>query len=175
MEETTRKKVLEIIRQAINEVVYDEMKKMPGKLQAKQEEMKKTKAQRAQDAHEAIFGPSDDEWNYKLRLHENEEKPKVTSDELIQFEKEFKGHFPGISFDKQMGPGQNGQIIDFPIKNGQKDAITSGKIAIGKEVIGFSMSLLNGFKIKSVIDGGQLKEFEITKETKVKRNYEQIL
>jgi len=163
MDENTRKKVIEIIRETIDEVVYDEMRQMPKKLQAKQEEMSKTKAQRAQDAHDALFGKKEEEHNYKLQLHENEEKPKVLANELSQFEKEFKSHFPGISFDKQSG---NGQIVDFPIKDGKTDAITSGTITVGQDKIGFSMSLTNGLKIESVADNGMPKEFEINKDTK---------
>jgi len=166
MNETERKKVLEIIKQTIDEVVYDEVKKMPLKIQARQEELAKTRAQREQDAHDALFGNENEEMTYKLRLHENEEKPKITTDELINFEKEFKSRFPNISFDKQVAQGQNGQIVDFPIKNGQKDAFTSGKIKIEKNEIQFTMSLINGIKVKSIIEGGRLKEFEINSETK---------
>jgi len=166
MDETIRKKVLEIIRGTIDEVVYDEMRQMPKKLQAKQEEMKKTKAQRAQDAHDALFGSKEEEHNYKLRLHEGEEKPKISADELNEFEKEFKGHFPGISFDKQIGLGKNGQIVDFPTKDGKTDAVTSGTISIGQNKIGFTMSLANGFKIRSITEQGNPKEFEISKDTK---------
>ena len=170
MEENIRKKILEIIRETINEMVYDEMKQMPSRLEAKQDELKKTKAQMAQDAHDALFGifgsPEDDGISYRLKLHESENKPRVSSNELESFETEFKGHFPGISFDKQVGGGKNGQIVDFPLNNGQKDAVTSGVITIGQEKIGFSMSLLNGFRIKSIIENGQPKSFEIKKETK---------
>lgn len=166
MDEITRKKVLEIIRKSIDEVVYDEMRQMPGRIQARQEEAKKTKAQRAQDAHEALFGKEEEEMNYKLNLHEAEEKPKITTDELEQFQKEFKSRFPDITFDKQNAPGQNGQIVDFPIVNGKKDAVASGKIILDKEMLGFTMSLSDGFKIKSVIEGGKPKEFEIKPETK---------
>lgn len=166
MDEVTKKHVLEIIKKSIDEVVYDEMKKMPGRLQAKQEELKKTKSQRAQDAHEALFGKEDEEVNYKVRLHENEERPKITTEELSNFEKEFKSRFPNILFDKQTGIGQNGQIVDFPIIKGQKDAVASGKITIDREVIGFKMSLIDGFKIRSVIENGKPKEFEIKSETK---------
>jgi hypothetical protein len=42
--------------------------------------------------------------------------------------------------------------VDFQIIDGKKDAITSGKIIIDKESLAFTMSLSNGFKIKSVID-----------------------
>lgn len=166
MDEATRKNVLEIIRKSIDEVVYDEMKKMPGKLQARQEELKKTKSQRAQEAHEALFGKDEEEMNYKLQLHEAIEKPKITPIELDDFEREFKSRFPDIVFDKQIATGQNGQIVDFPIINGRKDAITSGAIKIDKESIGFTMSLSNGFKIRSVIENGIPKEFEIKSETK---------
>lgn len=166
MDENTRKKILEIIRNTINEVVYDEMKQVPKKLQAKQEEMKKTKAQREQDAHDALFGKKDEEMTNKLRLHESEEKPKITMNELGEFEKEFKSHLPNIVFDKQIGLGKSGQIVDFPVKNNQKDAITSGKIINDKNAIGFSMSLSNGLKIKSIVKNGKLIEFEIDKETK---------
>ena len=166
MNEAERKKVLEIIRKSIDEVVYDEMKKMPGRLQARQEELKKTKSQRAQDAHDALFGKDDEEMNYKLQLHEMIEKPKITPNEFDDFEREFKSRFPNIVFNKQTAPGQNGQIVDFPIINEQKDAITSGIITIDKESIGFSMSLSNGFKIRSVIENGAPKEFEIKSETK---------
>lgn len=170
MEENIKKQILEIIRETINEIVYDEMKQMPSRLEAKQNEMKKTKAQMAQDAHDALFGifgsPEDDGISYRLKLHESENKPRVSSNELEAFETEFKGHFPGISFDKQVGGGKNGQIVDFPLSNGQKDAVTSGVITIGQEKIGFSMSLLNGFRIKSIIENGQPKSFEIKKETK---------
>lgn len=163
MDDITRKKVLEIIKRTIDEVVYDEIKQMPKRLQAKQEEMNKTKAQRAQDVHEALFGKKEEEHNYKLQLHENEERPKISADELSQFEKEFKGHFSGISFDRQRG---NNQIIDFPVKDGKTDAVTSGTITVGQQKIGFTMSLSNGFKIKSAIEQGQPKEFEISKDTK---------
>jgi len=166
MDEIERKKVLEVIKQSIDEVVYDEIRQMPARLQAKQEELTKTKSQRAQDAHDALFGRDEDEMSYKLRLHESSENPKITTNELDQFQKEFKNRFPGISFDKQIGPGQNGQIVDFPVKNGQKDAVTSGTITVGKDSIKFSMSLLNGVIIKSAIQGGKLKGFEISKESK---------
>jgi hypothetical protein len=166
MNETERKKVLEIIKQTIDEVVYDEVKKMPLKIQARQEELTKTKAQREQDAHDALFGNENEEMTYKLRLHENEEKPKITTDELVNFEKEFKSRFPNISFNKQIAQGQNGQIVDFPIKNGQKDAFTSGKIKLEKDEIQFTMSLIDGLKIKSVVEGGKIKAFEISSETK---------
>lgn len=166
MNETERKKVLEIIKQTIDEVVYDEVKKMPLKIQARQEELAKTKAQREQDAHDALFGNENEEMTYKLRLHENEEKPKITTDELVNFEKEFKSRFPNISFNKQIAQGQNGQIVDFPIKNGQKDAFTSGKIKLEKDEIQFTMSLIDGLKIKSIIEGGRIKDFEISSETK---------
>jgi len=165
VDEITKKKLLEIIRACIDEVVYDEMRQLPEKLKTRQEEIKKTKAQRAQDAHDALFG-TEEEIRYKLRLHETNERPRISSKEFQQFEKEFKNRFPGISFKKQLGPGQNGQIVDFPIRNGQKDAITSGEITIGDEAIGFTMSLLNGFKIKNIIENGNLKTFEINKETK---------
>lgn len=166
MDENTKKKVLEIIRKSIDEVVYDEMRQMPGRLQARQEELKKTKAQRAQEAHEALFGNQEEEMNYKLQLHEAMENPKITPSELDNFEREFKSRFPNIVFKKQNAPGQNGQIVDFPVINEQKDAIASGKITIDKDSIGFSMSLINGFKIRSIIEGGAPKEFEIKSETK---------
>jgi hypothetical protein len=166
MDENTKKKVLEIIRKSIDEVVYDEMRQMPGRLQARQEELKKTKAQRAQEAHEALFGNQEEEMNYKLQLHEAMENPKITPSELDNFEREFKSRFPNIVFEKQNAPGQNGQIVDFPVINEQKDAIASGKITIDKDSIGFSMSLINGFKIRSIIEGGAPKEFEIKSETK---------
>jgi len=167
MDEVARKKVLEIIRKSIDEVVYDEMRQMPGRIQARQEEFKKTRSQRAQDAHEALFGKEDEEVNYRLSLHEEEDKkPKITTNELSQFEKEFKSRFPDITFDKQNAPGQNGQIVDFPIINGKKDAVASGKIIIDKETVGFTMSLSDGFKIKSTIENGKPKEFEIKSETK---------
>lgn len=163
MDEVTKQKVLEIIKGTIDEVVYDEMRQMPKRLQAKQEEMSKTKAQRAQDAHDALFGTKEEEHNYKLQLHENEERPKISGDELNQFEKEFKGHFPGISFNRQNG---NGQIVDFPVKDGKTDATTSGIITVEQEKIGFTMSLSNGFKIKSLVENGKPKEFNINKDTK---------
>jgi hypothetical protein len=166
MDENTRKKVLEIIKKSIDEVVYDEMRQLPGRLQAKQEELKKTKAQREQDAHEALFGGKQDEMNYRLQLHEAIETPKITPSELDDFEREFKSRFPNIVFEKQNAPGQNGQIVDFPVINEQKDAITSGKITIDKDSIGFTMSLINGFKVRSIIEGGIPKEFEIKSETK---------
>jgi len=162
MDEVTRKKVLEIIKKSLDEVVYDEMRRVPETIKKRQEEIKKTKSQRAQDAHDALFG-KDEEMNYKLKLHEGQENPKITTNELEQFDKEFKSRFPGISFEKQPG---NAQIVGFPIKNGQKDAITSGKITTGESEIGFTMSLINGFKINSIIEGGKIKPFEIKKETK---------
>jgi len=111
MDEVTRKKVLEIIRKSIDEVVYDEMRQMPGRIQARQEELKKTKSQRAQDAHEALFGKEDEEVNYRLRLHEEEDKkPKITTNELSQFEKEFKSRFPDITFDKQNALGKMAKL-----------------------------------------------------------------
>ena len=166
MEESARIKVLEIIRKSIDEVVYDEMKKMPGRIQARQEEFKKTKSQRAQDAHDALFGNQEDEISYRLKLHESDARPKITTNELSQFENDFKNRFPDIVFDKQNGIGQNGQIVDFPIKNGKKDAVASGKIIIDNEAIGFTMSLSDGLKIKSTIEGGQIRAFEIEPETK---------
>jgi len=166
MDENTKKRVLEIIKKCIDETVYDEVKQIPARLQAKQEELNKTKSQKNQDAHDALFGKDDEEMSYKLHLHEIEENPKITPDELIQFEKDFKSRFPGISFDKQIGYGQNGQIVNFPMINGQKDAVASGKINIGQEIIGFSMSLIDGLKIKSVSNDGFQKGFEINKETK---------
>lgn len=166
MEELERRKIIEIIRTSIDEVVHDEIKKRPEQERKRQEEFTKTKAQREQDAHDAIFGKEDEEMSYKLRLHESEEIPKITANELEQFEKEFKSRFPNIIFDKQTGIGKNGQIVDFPVKNGQKDAISSGRISIGKESIGFSMSLSDGFKIRSLIESGKPKMFKITSETK---------
>ena len=166
MDENTKKKVLEIIRKSIDEVVYGEIKKVPQRIKASQEEIKKTKAQRDLDAHNALFGNKEEEISYRLRLHESEERPKINPNELDEFQKEFKSRFPGISFDKQVGNGKNGQLVDFPVKGGQKDAFASGKILIGDQSMAFSMSLLNGFKIRNLIVNGEQKPFEIRKETK---------
>ena len=166
MEETVKKKVLELIKQSIDEVVYDEVKQIPARLKAKHEEQTKTKAQRDQDAHNALFGSKDDEISFRIRLHESNDKPTITSEELNQFENEFKSRFPGISFDKQVGAGKNGQIVDFPVISGQNDAVTSGKIISEKDVLSFTMSLSNGLKIASVIINGRPKPFEINKSTK---------
>lgn len=166
MDEITRKKVLELIRKSIDEVVYDEVKQMPIKMQAKQEEFSKTKAQREQDAHDSLFGKDKEQISYRLNLHESEERPKITTDELEQFEQEFKSRFPEITFDKQIGIGKNGQIVNFPLVDGQIDAVASGKIITDNNSLGFTMSLASGLKIKSIIDNGNVKEFEINKETK---------
>ena len=164
--ESTRKKVLEFIRKSIDEVVYDEVKQMPVRMQAKQDELSKTKAQREQDAHDSLFGKDKEQISYRLNLHESEERPKITTDELEQFEQEFKSRFPEITFDKQIGIGKNGQIVDFPVIDGKTDAVAVGKITIDNNSLGFKMSLASGLKIKSIVDGGNSVDFEINKKTK---------
>ena len=161
MEESTKQKVLEIIRKAIDEVVYDEMKQMPERLKFKQEEIKVSRAQREQQVHDDLFGKKEDDWTYKLNLHEAEKKPTITSSELSNFEKDFKQHFPGIYFEKQIGVGKSGQIVDFPQRNGENDAISSGKIVVGQESIGFNMSLLNGVEVFSLKNGSEILPFEL--------------
>ena len=165
MEENIRKKVLEIIRDSINETVYEQMKNLPEVLKTKQEELKKTKAQRDIDAHEALFGREDNKFQYRLNLREGVEKikPRITSAELSDFESNAKKQFPEISFDKQR---TNGQIVSFPLASGKVDAVASGKItAKGGQSINFTMSLLNGFNVKSSNDMNS-KGFEINNETK---------
>ena len=51
--------------------------------------------------------------------------------------------------------------IRYESLNGQKDAVASGTITINQQVIGFSMSIQSGLKIKSIIIDGVSKEFEI--------------
>ncbi|MFA5068181.1 MAG: hypothetical protein WC466_09160 [Candidatus Izemoplasmatales bacterium] len=166
MEENIRKQIIELIRKSINEVVYDEIKKMPQRLHQRQEEIKKTKSQREQDAHDALFGKNDEEISYRINIRESEEKPKISVSELEQFKNDFISRFPNVSFYKQNGPKQNGQIVDFPIIKGKKDAFASGKITFDKDEIGFTMSIVDGLKIVNVYDENKLIPFEIRNETK---------
>jgi hypothetical protein len=165
MDEITRKKVIEIIKNSIDEVVYDKIKQLPEKQKVRQDELNRTKAQRSQDVHNALFGSEDEQMVYKIKLHESNEKPKVTTVELDSFKQEMKGHLDGI--DLIFYNGINGQIVDFPVKNRETDATCYGKITVNKNSLLFSMSLLNGLKIKSVVENGNIKEFEISKSTKV--------
>lgn len=162
---TEKEQLIKIIRDTINNIVYKDYKEMPKRLSLKREEMKKTTAQKEMDVHEALFGKEEDGVSYRLHLHENN-KPKITTSELNNFEKEFKNRFPNVIFDMQNGNGSNGQIVDFPVINDVVDAVSSGKIIVEKESIKFIMSLVDGLKIQSEIINGKPKLFEINSETK---------
>jgi hypothetical protein len=160
MDKIIKEKLLKIIRDSINETVYEEMKRLPEILNTREENYQKTKAQRAQYAHEALFGTEEEQIQHRIHINESTERPKVSQEELEKFESDTKRQFPEISFNKQ---NVNNQIISFPIQDGKTDAVASGTIsAKGGEKIGFIMSLLNGFNI--VEDNN--KTFEINKDTK---------
>lgn len=163
MEEQGRKQIIELIRKIIDEEAFAELKQMPQRLQQRKEEIKKTKAQREEDAEQALFFGMDKNKEIKnqLKLNEDEQrKPKITKQELEQFEKDFNSHMHGsvTKFDKQLHG--NKEVVDFPYVNGKPDAFTSGTVSIGSgREITFSMSILNGLKITAA-------DLEITNENK---------
>ena len=166
MDEKTKSKVLEIIRNAINEIVYDEVKRMPETIQKKQTELKKTKSQKEQDVHDALFGSKDVEYTRRIRLRENSERPSITTMELDNFEKELVSRMPNVVLHKQVGQGQNGQIVNFPIKKGQKDAVCIGTLKFEQNSFDFLMSLTDGLTIKTPIHKGVQIPFQIDDKTK---------
>ena len=161
MDENARKKVLEMIRTAIDEMVYDEIRQKPSKDRARQEEIKKTKAQVGNDAHDALFGSEEEQFTHKLNLFESKEKPKISPTESSQFEEELNKSL--VKFNVTLIPQKIAgvdRIISFPRKNNKTDALIFGAANVGNnENLKFSISLLNGLQMNS-------KDIKMDDETK---------
>ena len=149
--ELTTEKINKLIEDSINDAAFKRLAKLPEEEKKAQEENAKTKSQRAQDAHDALFGKGE---NFKYQINENIE---VSNSEIETFKEELVKHLIGhsVAFDTQTNNNVK-TIADFRDNNGTIDVVISGRIDNDWT---FAFSLKHGLTIK-------VNFVEITSENK---------
>jgi len=146
MEKKAREKVLEIIRQIINDTSIDTLSNFEDKQRQQQEKIKRTKSQLESQVDLDLFYGGNANNNIKKKININENAViSITTQEIKQFQKDMYNHLSGnaIEFENQVVNGKQ-SILSFPIKNNKLDIITKGTI---DNKIDFTMSLNDGFII----------------------------
>lgn len=156
------KYIREIIRKAIDEVAFEELKKMPAKKERFFDELKKSAQQRADLAHKALFygGNESNLQGIRRRISLSEsERPKVNVSDIEHFENEIRKFISNatINLDKQA----NGLVLSFPPVPNGIEVYASGTITFEQgQVIKFKISLLNGLTVDMI-------NFKLTHDNKV--------
>jgi len=148
MNEELKKHIKGIISKTIDELVIEELKKMPEKIKKQQQYDKMTKAQKQDQIDLDLFygGENRKEIDTKIQLKESD-IIKISAMELESFKNDFISHLPGhaVDFDNQIVNGKK-SIASFPYSHGTTDAVVTGRV---DNKITFRMSLKDGFIINA--------------------------